>query len=160
MTTRTPAGALAGALMLIGLAGCSSSDDGSGGPGQVADGSYVFLASSAGGTPAATLEIAGQELTLVEGATTTSATVGAAVPEAVLCPPSGKGQPQSIDTPLTVGGISLSTPAIFGDCGQVTPVRVTLIDLDSYDEAGGPFGYTRWVEFCNTTDPDCASPTS
>jgi hypothetical protein len=53
----------------------------------------------------------------------------------------------------------LASPAVVGDCGQTTPKRVTLVDLDSYDEAGGPFKYTRWVEFCDTTDPDCPSPT-
>ena len=160
MTAWTLVGALTGALMLVGVAGCSSTDDASDGPGPVIDGSYTFLASSAGGTPSATLEVSGQELTLAEDTTTTNATVGAAAAEAVLCPPSGAGQPQPIDTPLTVGGISLAAPAIFGDCGQVTPRRVTLIDLDSYDEAGGPFGYKRWVEFCDIADPDCASPTS
>jgi hypothetical protein len=35
---------------------------------------------------------------------------------------------------------------------------VTPIDLDSLDEAGGPLKYTRWVEFCDTADPDCAPP--
>jgi hypothetical protein len=40
----------------------------------------------------------------------------------------------------------------------VKPTRVTVIDLDSFDKAGGPFGFTRWVEFCNITDPDCQTP--
>jgi hypothetical protein len=145
---------LVGTLAVV-LAGCSSSADSTGGPAPVGDGSYAFLASSTGGTQTASLEVSGSELTLTQDGTSTMATIGAAAPEAVLCPPSGKGQPQQIDVALSVGEVSLASPAIFGDCGEVTPKRVTVVDLDSYDEAGGPFGYTRWVEFCDTADPDC-----
>ena len=42
-----------------------------------------------------------------------------------------------VGTPLTVGSVALSAPAIFGDCGQTTPKRLTLVDLDSYDELAG-----------------------
>jgi hypothetical protein len=32
---------------------------------------------------------------------------------------------------------------------------VTVVDLASADGTIGPFPFTRWVEFCDTTDPDC-----
>jgi hypothetical protein len=149
--------ALVGSLAVV-LAGCSSSGESAGGPAPVTDGSYAFLASSTGRTGSATLAISGTQLTLAQGGAATSGTIGAAAPEAVLCPPSGKGQPLQVDGALAVGELALAAPAIFGDCGQAKPKRVTVVDLDSYDEAAGPFGYTRWVEFCDTTDPDCPSP--
>jgi hypothetical protein len=150
--------ALAGSLVVL-LAGCSSSGQTAGGPQPVADGSYVFLASSAGGTGSAALEVSGTQLTLAQDGASTNNTIGAAASEAVLCPPSGKGQPLQLEAALTVGELALAAPAIFGDCGEVTPKRVTVVDLDSYDEGAGPFKYTRWVEFCDTTDPDCPTPT-
>jgi hypothetical protein len=150
---------LLGASVLA-LAGCGGSDDSSGGPAKVSDGAYTFLASSAaGGAPAASLTIAGDTLTLTGDGGPVTATIGEPAAEAVLCPPSGKGQPATLGTPLTVGSVAMAAPAVFGDCGQTTPQRVTLVDLDSYDEAGGPMKYTRWVEFCDTTDPDCPTPT-
>ena len=154
-------GAVLVASSVFGLAGCGGSDgSSSGGPAEVSDGAYAYLASSAGGSaPAATLTIAGDTLTLTGDAGPVTATIGEPAAEAVLCPPSGKGQPAKVGTALTVGSVALASPAIFGDCGQTTPKRVTLVDLDSYDEAGGPSKYTRWVEFCDTTDPDCPSPT-
>jgi hypothetical protein len=153
-------GAVVVALSVLALAGCEGSDgSSSGGPAEVSDGSYAYLASSAGGSAAASLTITGDTLTLTGDAGPVTATIGEPAAEAVLCPPSGKGQPATVGTPLTVGSVGLASPAVFGDCGQTTPRRVTLVDLDSYDEAGGPFKYTRWVEFCDTTDPDCPSPT-
>ena len=154
-------GAALVASSVLALAGCGGSEDSSsGGPAEVPDGAYAYLASSAGGNaPATTLTIAGDTLTLTGDAGPVTATIGEPATEAVLCPPSGKGQPATLGTPVAVGSVALSSPAIFGDCGQTTPKRVTVVDLDSYDEAAGPFTYTRWVEFCDTTDPDCATPT-
>ena len=154
-------GAVLVACTALAIAGCGGSDDSSsGGPGDVSDGAYAFLASSAGGSePATTLTVAGDTLTLTVDAGPVTATIGEPAAEAVLCPPSGKGQPATLGTPLTLGSIALASPGIFGDCGQTTPKRVTLVDLDSYDEAAGPFKYTRWVEFCDTTESDCPSPT-
>ena len=153
-------GAVLVASSVFGLAGCGGSDgSSSGGPATISDGAYAYLASSAGGSPlAATLTIAGDTLTLTGDAGPVTATIGEPAAEAVLCPPSGKGQPATVGTPLTVGAVALASPAIFGDCGQTTPKRLTLVDLDSYDEAGGPFKYTRWLEFCDTSDPDCPLP--
>jgi hypothetical protein len=146
--------ARAGAALVV-LGGCGSSGKSAGGPAAVGDGSYAFLASSAAGPASATLDIAGQELTLTEAGTATTGTIGEAAPEVVLCPPSGRGQPLRVDAALSVATVTLSSPAVFGDCGQVTPKRVTIVDLDSLDEAAGPLAYTRWVEFCDTSDPDC-----
>jgi hypothetical protein len=149
------------ASSVFGLAGCGGADgSSSGGPATVSDGAYTYLASSAGGgAQAATLTIAGGTLTLTGNGGPVTATIGEPATQAVLCPPSGKGQPGTLGTPMAVGSVALSSPAIFGDCGQTTPKRVTLVDLDSYDKAAGPFGFTRWVEFCDTTDPDCPSAT-
>jgi hypothetical protein len=146
--------------LVVALTGCSGSDDStSGGPQAPSDGSYTYLAGSAGGGAAsAALEINGTGITLTQDTGTTTATIDDPAQEAVLCPPSGKGQPLAIAAPLTIGEIALASPAIFGDCGQVKPTRVTVIDLDSFDKASGPFGFTRWVEFCDTTDPDCPTP--
>jgi hypothetical protein len=146
--------------LLVALTGCSGSDDStSGGPQAPSDGSYRYLAASAGGgAVSAALKISGTGITLTQETGTTTATIGDPAPEVVLCPPSGKGQPLAITAPLTIGEIALTSPAIFGDCGLVKPTRVTVIDLDSFDTAGGPFGFTRWVEFCDTTDPDCPTP--
>jgi hypothetical protein len=155
-------GAALVASTVLALAGCGGSGDStSSGPAPISDGAYAYLASSAGGgAQAATLTIAGGTLTLTGDAGPVTATIGEPATEAVLCPPSGKGQPAEVGAALTVGSVSLASPAIFGDCGQTTPKRVTLVDLDSYDEAGGPLKFTRWMEFCDTSDPDCPEPTN
>jgi hypothetical protein len=49
----------------------------------------------------------------------------------------------------------MTRPALFGDCGQTTPQRVALVDLDSLNQEPRPMPFTRWVEFCNTADRDC-----
>jgi hypothetical protein len=151
---------LVGASLVVALTGCSGSGDStSGGPQTPSDGSYTYLAASAGGGAAsAALEINGTGITLTQETGTTTATIGDPAQEAILCPPSVKGRPLTITAPLTIGTVALTSPAIFGDCGLVKPTRVTVIDLDSFDKAGGPFGFTRWVEFCDITDPDCQTP--
>lgn len=153
-------GAVSVLSSVLALAGCGGSQDAtSGGPAEVTDGAYVSLASSAGGgAEDVGLDIGGDSITLRQDSGTTTATIGEPAAEAILCPPSGKGRPRQIDTPLTVGSVALASPAIFGDCGQTAPRRVTLVDLDSYDESAGPAAFTRWVELCDTTDPDCPSP--
>ena len=151
--------AIVGASLLVATAGCSGSDASPGGPQAPTDGSYVYLASSEGSTQSTALAIAGEQVALTQGSGTTTASMGDPAPPAVLCPPSGEGRALTLDAPLTIGAVALASPALFGDCGQTTPKRVTVIDLDSYEEAGGPFGYTRWVEFCETSDPDCPAST-
>ena len=51
--------------------------------------------------------------------------------------------------------VRLEAPAVFGDCGVTTPVRVTIVDLDAPGEGRPP--YARWVEFCLAADSDCPS---
>lgn len=142
--------ALASAAVL--LAGCQS------GPQSVPPGEYRLYATSAGATSAQPLEatITGQGLTLTTPAEPMSFDFGAAADEFTLCPPSGKGRPTTLDAAMTVGDVQLARPAIFGDCGVTKPVRVTVVDLDSVDTSA-QFPFTRWVEFCNRTDPDCAT---
>lgn len=147
------------ACLGLALAGCGSSGSTAGGPAALTDGSYRILAASDGATPAATLDLTGVELTLTDAGATTRATIGGAAPEVVLCPPSGKGEPRRLDSSVTVGELRFEQPAIFGDCGQTKPLRVTLVDLKSSDGSQAPLPFARWVEFCASTDPDCpASP--
>ena len=144
-----------GAVLL--LAGCSGGSDGDSlGPAAVADGSYQLLATSASQEPDATvsLQITGDSVVLTQGSATVEGTLGQpGATEYVLCPPDGKGSPRPLDAPLDVGGVRLTSPALFGDCGQTKPVRVTLVDLDATTEASLPF--QDWAEFCDTKDPDC-----
>ena len=144
-----------GAVLL--LAGCSGGSDGdSQGPAAVADGSYQLLATSASQERDATVsvEITGDSVVLAQGSSTVEGTLGQPVAtEYVLCPPDGKGSPRPLGTPVEVGGVQLASPALFGDCGQTKPVRVTLVDLDATTEAAFPF--QNWAEFCDTKDPDC-----
>jgi hypothetical protein len=144
-----------GAVLVLG--GCSGGSDGdSQGPAAVADGSYRLLATSTSQDPDAivSLQITGDSVVLMQGSDTLEGTLGQPVgTEYVLCPPDGKGPPRPLDAPLDVGGVRLTSPALFGDCGQTKPVRVTLVDLDETTEASLPF--QDWAEFCDTKDPDC-----
>lgn len=143
------AAATAGALL---LAGCSS------GPADVTSGEYRAFAASAevGATP----DVA---LTVVDGSYTFTPSTGPAAQsttrpgttEYVLCPPDGMGTPILLGAALTLGGSTLQQPAVFGDCGQATPKRITVVDLVSASTQVAPMPFTRWIEFCATTDPDC-----
>lgn len=154
---RSPLLALAGGVLVLGIAACGQAN----GPEAIADGSYAVLNSSLGGAAAsgqakvATLGITGPELTLTQGTTRTKATIGEAAEAGVLCPSEGKGEPRRLSGPLTVGQLTLSAPAVFGPCPGVSPSRVTVVDLDSVDASQVPFSYTRWVAFCDTGDSDC-----
>jgi hypothetical protein len=144
-----------GAVLL--LAGCSGGSDGdSQGPAAIADGSYQLLATSTSQEPDATvsLQITGDSVVLTQGSGTVEGNLGQpGTTEYVLCPPDGKGSPRPLGTPVDVGGVQLASPALFGDCGQTKPVRVTLVDLDATTEDAFPF--QNWAEFCDTKDPDC-----
>lgn len=144
------AAATAGALL---LAGCSSS-----GPADVASGDYrAFAASDAvGATPEATLSVSDSAFTFTptDGARA-SATSSPGTAEFVLCPPDTTGTPTLLGPSLTIGTVTLQQPAVFGDCGQTTPKRITVVDLASASTDVGPFPFTRWIEFCDTADPDC-----
>lgn len=58
-----------------------------------------------------------------------------------------------LDIPLSVGEVDLGSPAVYGDCGQTSPERVTLVDLESRADTLPPF--SSWVEFCLGSEPDC-----
>ncbi|MGA7690254.1 MAG: hypothetical protein WCA29_13610 [Jiangellales bacterium] len=150
MTARTW---LVVATMLL-AAGCGDGASAA----AVQDGTYRLFATSAqGGLTAAgapQMTIADDTVTLTEGADTATATLGEPTGQLVVCPPSGQDSPVSLDRPLSVGAVGFRRPALVGDCGQTTPMRVTLVDLAAPDTSLG-FPFTRWAEFCDLTDPDC-----
>lgn len=141
------------AACVLSLSGCGSSA----GPADVADGSYRAYATAGGAAdlPPATLEVAGSKVTVAEFDVIQTAQVGPAVDAQVLCPPAGTGQPLTLASPLTLGSNTYARPAMFGDCGQTKPRRITIVDLDSYTDGDGLPPYTRWTEFCDTNDADC-----
>ena len=139
------------ALAALILAGCQQSK-----PEAVDSGEYRFLASSSGSDlPNSVLAVAESSVTLTQGTEVTRAAMGQPGESYIVCPPSLEAAPIPLMGSLTVGDMQLASPALFGDCGDVRPVRVTLIDLDSYDEGAGGLPFTRWAEFCGITDPDC-----
>lgn len=154
--------ATAAALILpatLMLTGCSGT-----GPDAVKDGQYAFLASSfntgtsKGGRPdIATLSVHAPTLTLTQSTGQISLETIEPAQQAVLCPPSGQGRPTRLSTKIAIDGVTLTTPAIFGACPSNSPIRLTIVDLDSYDPNGGQLKYSRWVEFCNTSDADCVA---
>ncbi len=141
-------------ITLAGLAGLTSCQSG---PDGITDGSYQLLASSAGAEPdaAQTVEIAGSTVTLHTASGDATATLGSPASTMVLCPPHGDGKPTTLgDSALTMGRVTLTHPAVFGDCGSATPERITLVDLDGVDTAQS-FPFTRWAEFCLSGSQDC-----
>lgn len=143
---------LLGACVVI-ISGCGSNA----GPAPLADGSYRAYATASGpaDVPQATLDLAGSEVTIAEFDVIQTAQVGSPADAQVLCPPDGTGQPVTLTAPITLGSTTYARPAMFGDCGETTPRRVTVVDLDSYTDGDGLPPYARWTEFCDTTDPDC-----
>ena len=132
----------------LALGACGSSSIG------VQDGEYRSFASSESSTPEATMVIDGSSLTLTGDGTTTQATIADSGSSSVVCPPDSSAEVLPLDGAVTIGAISVARPGIFGDCGITTPVRVTIVDLDSETTTGG-FPFTRWFEMCDVTDPDC-----
>ncbi len=151
MTTRTFATAIAGLAAALLLTGCQS------GPTSILVGNYRLLADATTSSPntAAELAVTDTTVALTADGSTTSADLGAATSSYTLCAPSGKGTATELSAPLSINGTDFSHPAIYGDCGQTKPVRVTIIDLDSYNNDATKLPFARWAEFCNTTDPDC-----
>ncbi len=145
-----PAAALAAAPVALVLAGCGS------GPSDVADGSYRAYATSGTQSLDADLTITGEQAIVTTGDAESTFAIGVPGDSFVLCPPDGSGQPRPLDGQLTFGTLTLDEPAVFGDCGTTSPLRVTLVDLASYDAANGPFPFMEWVEFCDLEDPDCS----
>jgi len=147
----------AGLGLVLALGGCSGGSDGSArGPAALSDGTYRLLATSASQDPdpTVTLEIIGDTVELTQGTDSVQGALGqAGSGEYVLCPPDGTGSPRPLGSPVEVGEVRLANPALFGDCGTTTPVRVTLVDLSVTTDQVFPF--QNWAEFCDTTDPDC-----
>lgn len=134
------------------LAGCSS------GPADVADGTYRAMAASGelAATPDASLTVHNGQFTFTPaGGDEIGATATPGTEQFVVCPPDTTGTPDLLGASLTLGGATLEQPAVFGDCGQTTPARITIVDLTSMSPDAAPFPFTRWIEFCNTTDLDC-----
>ena len=127
------------------------------GPAAIASGDYRAYAASSevGSVPPVTLVIDGSTLTFGENDVLTTAELGESTDEYLVCPPSGKGSPVLLSPALSLGPTAFESPAIVGDCGATAPARVTVVDLASVSEEEGPLPFTRWVEFCDTTDPDC-----
>lgn len=154
MTRRTglAASAILGVLPL--LAACSS------GPAEPGNGEYRAFAAAAGlpGAPGASVAISdGAAEVTADGATSRSALTERSLDQ-VLCPPDAKGSAWTLDAGIVIGGIAFEEPAIIGDCGTSAPVRITLVDLASGSESVRPFPFTRWIEFCDVSDPDCPVP--
>lgn len=141
----------AGLLGLL-FVGCQS------GPQTVPEGTYRLLADSSTTSPttADSLAVSSSRVTLTATDATSTVLLGAATSEYTLCPPSGRGPARSLASPLTINGTSYARPALFGDCGQTKPARVTIIDLDSYNDGATKMPFNRWAEFCDTRDPDCS----
>ena len=143
--------------LVLALGGCSGWSGGSGrSPADISDGTYRLLATSAGqdADPTVQLQISGDVVVLTQGPDSVQGTLRqAGSAEYVLCPPDGTGSPRPLGSPVEVAGVRLASPALFGDCGQTTPVRVTLVDLSTTTDQAFPF--QRWAEFCDTADPDC-----
>lgn len=125
------------------------------GPSAVGDGSYRAFAVAGGGTPpAVTMEIQESSVLIAEDGTVVELTIGAALGDYTLCPPRGDGALMPLNGSIDLGTIQFDNPAIFGDCGETSPERVTLVDLDSNAEGALP-PFVDWLEFCDVKDPDC-----
>lgn len=128
---------------------------GGGGTAEIADGSYRAFAVAEGEVPDLTLEIDGDTLAVTGPGGITEARLGAIAGSYPVCGIEAEGDVVEVDTAVTVGAVEWANPGIFGDCGITSPERVTLVDLDSHDEALGVVPFARWVELCDTVDPDC-----
>ena len=136
----------------IPLTGCS------GDPAAIANGTYRAMAASGEltTTPDATLTVdGGQFIFSTAGGVDIATTATPGTEQFVVCPPDATGKPDLLGPTVTVGGVAFAEPAVFGDCGQTKPERITVVDLASARVDGGPFPFTRWIEFCDTSDPDC-----
>lgn len=144
-------GAACSAAALL-LSACSS------GPAAVADGAYRAMAASSeiGAPPDTQLKVADKQFTFTtsDGADIV-ASITAGTEQFVVCPPDTRGTPDLLGSSLVLGNATLEQPAVLGDCGQTTPARITIVDLASAGTDTAPFPFTRWIEFCDTADPDC-----
>lgn len=125
--------------------------------GQLGNGTYRAFAASPGiePLPDAQVSVSDETIRVTESGVTTTVSATAGTQEYVLCPPDGRGTPNVLGPALTIGGVSFERPALIPDCGVTTPKRITLVDESSVEDRGSPFPFARWIEFCDTTDPDC-----
>jgi hypothetical protein len=123
---------------------------------EIPDGSYRAFSVTEGEVPEISLSIDGDSLTFTaaggEEVETTLAAQGDVHP---VCGTDREDEVFAVGTSLSFVGAEYTRPGLFGDCGITAPVRVTLVDLDSYDDALGVVPFARWVELCATSDPDC-----
>jgi hypothetical protein len=134
------------------LGACSSR------PADVVDGTYRAMAASGelAAAPDASLTVVNGQFTFTTPAgADIVATTSPGTDEFVVCPPDTEGTPDLLGGSLTLGDTTLAQPAVIGDCGHTKPVRITIVDLASVSADSVPFPFTRWIEFCDTADPDC-----
>ncbi|MCB0913423.1 MAG: hypothetical protein KDB60_17595, partial [Propionibacteriaceae bacterium] len=91
---------LSAGVLGLALAGCQS------GPQSVPDGTYRLFADASTTSPGAAdgLTIASGTVTLTADGATSTAELGAASSEYLLCPPSGKGTARTLGSALTING--------------------------------------------------------
>jgi hypothetical protein len=122
---------------------------------EISDGTYRAFAVAEGEVPDAELSIDGQSLALMGANRTIEMTLEADGESYPVCGTDRDDDVFALGTAVTVGDVDYTRAGLFGDCGVTTPVRVTLVDLESYDETLGVVPFARWAEFCDVTDPDC-----
>ncbi len=135
-------------MLTLGVTACGTSS-----PAAIEDGSYVAYGSSDDAVPEASMEIAGDSVTITEAGMQQSLTKTKGIVEYTVCGTDGVGAPSPLEPGFTVGLLAFTNPAIYGDCGVTAPKRVTIIDLDSVEPDGSTF--SRWLEFCDISDADC-----
>lgn len=122
---------------------------------EITDGSYRTFAAADGAGPDLSLDVDGDALTFTGPGGTTEATLGESAGSYPVCGPDQDAPVLRVGTPVMVGDDEWADPGLFGDCGITSPVRVTLVDLDSLDDSLGVVPFARWVELCDLADPDC-----
>lgn len=123
-------------------------------PSRPADGTYTGYAASDGSVPAGTLLVDGESYVLDIGGSSQEGRLTESDTQYVVCPPDGEATVEQMGAALTIGDLTFTTPAVFGDCGETAPVRVTIVDVATAD-MDMAFPFITWVELCDTTDPDC-----
>jgi hypothetical protein len=122
---------------------------------EISDGSFRAFAVADGEVPDLSLSIDGDVLSFSSSGEDVEATLAADGDTYPVCGTDREDEVFEVGTTITVGDAEYTSPGLFGDCGVTTPVRVTLVDLDSFDDDLGVVPFARWVELCDTTDPDC-----
>lgn len=122
---------------------------------EITDGSYRAFAIADGAVPELSLDVDGDALTFTGPGGVTEAALGETAGPYPVCGPDRDEDVLRVGSPVMVGDVEWADPAMFGDCGITSPVRVTLVDLGSLDESLGVVPFGRWVELCDVDDSDC-----